>query len=148
MRKLLLTFSLAVLFITATQAQTNDAYSKELKKMFELSGSEETYKAVITQMMGMIKMQYSQVPAAVMNELEKEFLNTSMSDLAVELTPVYKKHLSLEDLKGLIAFYETPLGKKYAKKTPAIMQESMAVGQKWGMSIGTKFAETLKAKGY
>lgn len=148
MRKLFLTFSLVILCITATQAQSNDAYSNELKKMFELSGSEETYKAVITQMMGMIKMQYSQIPADVMKELEKEFLNTSMSDLAKELTPVYKKHLSLEDLKGLIAFYETPLGKKYAQKTPAIMQESMAVGQRWGMSIGTKFAEQLKAKGY
>ncbi len=148
MRKLLLCLVLAFALLPAISAQSNDPYTKALKEMFVASGSEATYKAVIKQMMGMFKAQYTQVPAEVMNNLEQEFLKTSMDELAEKLVPVYKKHLTIDDVKGLTAFYQTPLGKKYANQSPAIMQESMTVGQQWGMTIGQSFAKKVKEKGY
>lgn len=48
------------------------------------------------------------------------------------LVPVYSRYLQIEDLKGLIKFYDSPLGKKYSKYTPFLTQQSMEVGQKWG----------------
>jgi hypothetical protein len=80
--------------------------------------------------------------------LEKEFLKTSLDDLVDMLVPVYSKHLTLDDLQKIIDFYQTPAGKKYAEKTPLIMQESMQIGQQWGMKIGQKFQEKLQEKGY
>ena len=38
-------------FSTAGFAQNNEQYSAALKKMFEVSGSNETYKAAIKQML-------------------------------------------------------------------------------------------------
>jgi len=96
----------------------------------------------------MFKEQYASVKEETWVSLEVEFKNTSINDLIELLTPTYQKHLTLEEIKGLIEFYETPVGKKYAQKSPLIMQESMQIGQQWGMKIGEEFAKKMKDKGY
>ena len=40
--------------------------------------------------------------------------------------------LALVELKDMLAFYETPSGRSMLAKTPALMQESVAIGQAWG----------------
>lgn len=96
----------------------------------------------------MVKQGNPNVPTTIWNDFEQEMLNTSLDDLVEMLVPVYQKHLSQEDLNSLIAFYQTPAGKKYAEKTPLIMQESMQVGQQWGMQIAQKIQQKLSEKGY
>ena len=54
-------------------------------------------------------------------------------DMAV---PIYDKHLSHEEIKGLIDFYQTPLGKKTITELPAITSEMQAKGREWGESVG------------
>lgn len=81
-------------------------------------------------------------------ELKKEFDAASMDDLVERTVPIYQKHLTLEDIQGVIAFYRTPVGQKYAEKTPLINQESMQIGQQWGMEIGKEFAKRMTEKGY
>ena len=39
--------------------------------------------------------------------------------------PAYKKHLTLEDLKAIAAFYESPVGRKYKESSLAVMREAM-----------------------
>ena len=140
----------ALFFITfgLSFGQTDTEFKAKLKSMFEVSGSEETYQTVIKQMISMYKQQFNNVPEETWDDLEKEFLKTSMDDLVDMLVPVYSRHLTLDDIQKIIEFYQTPVGKKYAEKTPLIMQESMQVGQQWGMKIGQEFQEKLQEEGY
>lgn len=39
--------------------------------------------------------------------------------------PIYEKHLTLEDLKAVVAFYESPVGKRYAETSLIAMNEAM-----------------------
>jgi uncharacterized protein len=146
MKTLLIICALMIVSVAFAFSQTSD-YQVTLKKMFEVSGSQGAYKSAIMQMFTMFK-QNANVPQEVWNDMEKEFLATSMDELVKMLTPVYEKHLTKADLQKLIDFYQTPVGVKFAEKTPLIMQESMQVGQEWGMKIGQQFQEKLKAKGY
>ena len=148
MKKLISTLSLILIFTNLSFGQADNEYKEALQTMFKVSGSEEMYQTAIEQMFTMFKGQYSSVKDEVWVSLEAEFKNTSINDLIEMLTPTYQKHLTLEDIKGLIEFYRTPVGKKYAKKSPMIMQESMQIGQQWGMKIGEEFAEKMKEKGY
>lgn len=148
MRKLLVFIALTSLVSFSSLGQTDKEYEKTLKKMFKVSGSEETYATAIDQMFVMFKESYTDVKPELWDELQKEFAKTSIDDLTEMLIPVYKKYLTVADLEAIIAFYASPAGKKYAKNTPFIMQESMQVGQEWGMKIGTKFAEKMTEKGY
>ncbi|MFY0599425.1 MAG: DUF2059 domain-containing protein [Cyclobacteriaceae bacterium] len=140
--------SFAFLFlISATSfAQGEKEYGKTLKKMFQVSGTEEAYKVAIEQVMLSFKQQDTGLSADDWSELEKEFMKTSMNDLTEMLVPVYQKYMTLEDLKAMISFYETPVGKKFAKNTPMITQESMQVGQQWGMKIGQEIAEKIEKR--
>lgn len=148
MKKIISTLSFLLLFATLSFAQEDKAYKETLQTMFKLSGSEETYQVAITQMFTMFKQQYTNVDVKTWTELEAEFKKTSMTDLVELLVPIYKKHLTIDDVKELIKFYETPIGKKFATKTPLIMQGSMEVGQQWGMKIGEELAKKMKQKGY
>jgi len=148
MKKLMTTLLVLTVFAVSSYAQAEDDYAKALKRMFEVSGSEEAYKVAIIQMMSIFKQQSSGVDDALWTELEQEFLKSSLYDLTEMLIPVYQKYMTLEDLQAMIAFYQSPVGEKYAKSTPFIMQESMQVGQAWGAQLGQKVADRLKEKGY
>lgn len=148
MTKRFLTIALIITVGFTAFGQADKEYSKTLKKMFEVSGTEETYQAAIKQMFTMFKQQYSGVESDVWADLEKEFSKTSLNDLTEMLVPVYSKYMTLEDLQELIKFYETAVGQKFAKNTPLIMQESMQIGQQWGMKIGQDFEKKMKEKGY
>ncbi|MBV6639963.1 MAG: DUF2059 domain-containing protein [Cyclobacteriaceae bacterium] len=148
MTRKLITLTLILFAYSAAFSQEDEAYSKTLKQMFAVSGAEGSYKAVINQFTTMFRQKYPDVDSKVWDEFEKEFSKASMDDLADMLVPTYKKYMTIDDLKELIKFYETPVGKKYAQYVPNIMQESMQVGQEWGMKIGQQLEERMKEKGY
>lgn len=148
MRKIISTLTFLVISASVSFGQVDNTYAKTLEKLFEVSGSEESYKAAIKQMATMFKQQYSDIDNEFWNDFEKEFLNTSLNDIVEMLVPVYMKYMTEEDLKEMINFYQTPIGIKYAKSTPLIMQESMQVGQQWGLKIGKEFQEKMNEKGY
>lgn len=147
MKKIISIF-LLVCACSITYGQDNLEYGETLKKMFEVSGSEETFNVVISQMFTMFKGQYKEVEQDTWSELEKEFTDTSMDDLTEMLIPVYQKYMTQDDLKELIKFYESPVGKKFAQSTPLITQESMQIGQQWGMKIGEEFAKKMEERGF
>lgn len=147
MKKVILLLVTIFFTINFARSQNDNNYQETLNKMFKVSGSEATYLAAITQMFVMLKEQKN-IPEQILADLEKEFLQTSSAELVNMLTPVYKKHLTEADLHEIIKFYDSPTGKKFAGKTPVIMQESMQVGQQWGQKIGQDFLLKLKEKGY
>lgn len=148
MKKKLLFAGFSLLVSFNCFCQVNSEYGKALKKTFEVSGTEASYKTVIKQMFTMYKDQQDGVPDEIWEEFEREFLKTSLDDLTEMLVPVYQKYMSLSDLNKLIEFYQSPVGAKYAKNTPLIMQESMQIGRKWGEKLGNDFVKKLEEKGY
>ena len=148
MKKITFTLMFFLLLSFTSFGQDNAEYRTTLKAMFEASGAEGSYKAVIKQSFVMFKQQYPDITSELWEELESDFLKTSLDDLTEMLVPVYSKYMTKEDLEEIIKFYKTPAGQNFAKNTPMIMQESMQVGQEWGMKIGQKFTEKMKEKGY
>lgn len=148
MKKLIFAALLITSFVFNTQAQEADPYKGTLKEMLVASGSMGTFQVAIKQVFNMYKQQKPGVPDEVWGELEGSFSKTSIDDLAEMLTPVYKKNLTQSDLQAIIDFYQTPAGKKFAEKTPSITQESMQVGQQWGMKLGKEVMGKLQEKGY
>jgi hypothetical protein len=56
--------------------------------------------------------------------------------LVESIVPLYDKYLSAEEIKGLIQFYQTPLGQKTVTVIPKVMAESQEQGRKWGEELG------------
>lgn len=147
MKKLIIPISILIICVGQAYGQT-DSYRTTLKHLFIVSGSETNFKVTIKQMFTMLKQQKTNIPDSVWNEFENEFVKASIDELVDMLYPIYKKHMTENDLTKTIEFFETPIGKKYVEKTPFILQESMQVGQQWGAKIAKKIELRLKEKGY
>ncbi|MEO6193794.1 MAG: DUF2059 domain-containing protein [Thermoanaerobaculia bacterium] len=147
-KSILAALALALLTVgpaLAQQAAGENAAAKEqdVRRLLELTGSAKLGKQVLTQMFEAFKQGAPEVPASTWDEMLKEFDADSMIELIV---PIYAKHLTHEDVKGLIAFYESPLGRKMTDLLPAITQESMQAGQQWGMEVAQKVQKRLAEK--
>ena len=72
----------------------------------------------------------------------------SVDEMLNRLVPIYNKYLSAEDIKEIIKFYESPLGKKTVNVLPQITRESIEVGQQYGIECAKRALQKLEAEGY
>lgn len=117
----------------------------KIRKMLELTGSAKLGKQVAQNMIASFKQSYTSVDQAFWDDFEREI---KAEDLINLMLPIYDKYYTEEDIDQLIAFYNSPIGKKMTENLPMITQESMVAGQAWGKKIGEKAAERLRARGY
>ena len=66
-------------------------------------------------------------------KFQSKFKADDLLDLTVT---IYDKHLSKEDIDGLSAFYQTPLGRKVLTVLPQLVIESQTAGMKMREQIG------------
>ena len=57
--------------------------------------------------------------------------------------PIYNKYVTLEEIRELIRFYKTPVGKKWISIVPNMLQESMQVSQAWAQSLGPEIQKRV-----
>jgi hypothetical protein len=120
--------------------------------------ADEQFKAMLPMIMKAIK------PAIVQNrpDIERDYdalapklldgMGSRIGELMEALVAVYSSNFSAEDLRAVTAFYRTPAGQKFLQKTPVVAQQSMALGQKFGQSVGAdvqrRMIEELRNKGH
>ena len=75
--------------------------------------------------------------------LLKEF-SASKSSLIDEMAMIYAKSFTAAELRELAAFYNTPTGQKLARLTPAMSQQMMVAGQRYGQQAAAQIAERMK----
>ncbi len=125
----------------------------DIRHLLEITGAKELVRQSMEAMEVNIKplMTHSLPTGAYRDPLIELFFEKfhqkrdfeKLLDLAI---PVYDKHFSDEELKGLIAFYETPLGKKSLASMPQVMAELREEGQKWGNSLGRECMSEVLAE--
>ncbi len=68
-------------------------------------------------------------------------------ELAELMTTAYVSYFTAEDLRQLLAFYDSPIGAKLLSVQPELTRQSLAAGQRWGSLIGADVARKLAAEG-
>ena len=131
----------------AVNAQTSE-YEQDLMKLMEVNGSSENYDLVYDQLVAQFKMMKPDVPQDFWNSAKTEVFNKEIESLNKQLVPVYQKYFTQDEIKQLIEFYTSPLGKKLTSGTNKIAQESMQISQTWGMGLGTKLQTFIAKKGF
>lgn len=123
MRKLILSAGLVMLSF-ASFAQ--DDFKTEMLNFVEVqSGS--TMDAALSQVMPMI-------PEGKREAFKKE-LNEEMKGMYSEIADIYIEKVGKEDLQKMLDFYDTPAGKNILEKTPAVVEASMSLNQKYMMKL-------------
>lgn len=143
----LIALCVAMLFGVASSASAqapNEEYKAVLGKLLEASGSMSTAKSMVPQIIAMVKQQSPSVASTFWDGYQKKWEDKFGTKLVELYAPIYYKHLTLDDLKKIVAFYESPVGKKMGTATPAMMTESMQMGQQLGMEIVNELQKELQ----
>lgn len=150
MKILKITLSLLLTLHLGTYAQNtsekstkneHSSYEETLTEMLQISGANANFKIILEQMLPMLQQQNKKLSKEAMERVKAKFIASSISELTTLSIPSYQKHLDLYDLKQVIEFYRTPVGKKYAEKTPLIAQESLQISQQWAASLPYKYKQ-------
>ena len=63
-----------------------------------------------------------------------------------QVIPLYHRYFSHDDIKGMLAFYSTPVGQKTISLMPQMAQESMVLGQQWAQRLGPVLEQRIRAR--
>ena len=119
----------AFVFILAAQLTfaQDDAYKADVKKMMELTGSTAQMEMAKKQVMAMI-------PADKQEAFSKEF-EASLKPVLEEQQKFYMTEFTHAEIKELIKFYSSPLGKKLAEKNTKLAEQNIQTMQEWSMEL-------------
>ena len=75
-----------------------------------------------------------------------------VNEFADRLAVIYANNFSVDELRDLIAFYQTPTGQKLVARQPVIARDSMAAGQQFGQTLVNdlkgEISEELRKRGH
>jgi uncharacterized protein len=150
---------------SAAPQAVDPAKEADIRQLMDLVGTKATVMRVMNSMTNDIRplMLHALPPGQYRERLVQLFFEkfqTKMNpqhflDLAV---PVYAQNFSDDEIKGLIQFYQTPLGKKWISLMPKMQAQILPVAHSWGEELGRQtmlevlqehpdLAQDLKAAG-
>ena len=139
MKKLLL--SIAFLLIAQITIAQDASFKADVLKLISISGADAQIKLVKPQILNM-------VPENKKENFSKEF-DASIPSLLDKMSNVYMEIYTPADIKAMIVFYESPVGKKMSEKAGELGQKSMQAGQEWSkelQGIIAKYKEDVPAQ--
>ena len=84
-------------------------------------------------------------PSAFWNSFKSRLDIDSFVNLFI---PIYDRYFSHDDIRSLIEFYESPIGRRLLDVTPSMSQESYRIGQEWGEKTAIDIINELIKQGY
>ncbi len=87
----------------------------------------------------------------VANNIRKE-MEPRMGEITDHVALLYAQQFTEPELKQIVAFYRTPVGKKLVEQQPKVMFASMQFAQTWANNLSdevvAKFRAEMKKKGH
>ena len=143
MKKAVLVFVLLSAITTfAVYGQTKN---DDIVKLLRISGTDKLADQMMDAMIPQFQQLVPDIPKAFWDKFRAKL---NIDDLLFACVPAYSKYYTHDEIKQLILFYESPLGKRMVEVAPLLTQETMAIGQKWGEKLGQEIVNELIRDGY
>lgn len=134
-----------------TSAKVDPAKEADIRQLMEVTGAkdlgQQLMEAGIAQFRASVTESQPDNPRAKQfadafaQRFEKHFDPHALTETVI---PIYDKHLSSEDLRELLAYYQSPFGQRMLKVLPEVARESQTAGFKLGQKAAEQAMEDLK----
>lgn len=124
MKKITLVLFLMIASIAFAQDQKT-AYEKDAIKLVKLSNNSVEVA---------LEPIYSTLEESDREEFKKE-IQPVLENMYNKFSKIYMEEFSHEDIKGILKFYDSELGKKLLDGQSEVMKKSMAIGQEFSMEV-------------
>lgn len=115
--------------VPSKKAANHEATKKAVEDLFKSIDYANTYEKTLSRL---IEVQIQQQPELEpYKEIFSDFFDKYLSWKMIkdEIIALYSKTYTIEEIKALTAFYNTPVGKKSLKSMPELTAQSAAIGQ-------------------
>lgn len=145
--------TLAAMFaVTLPLAAQDKSEKSPAQELIELVSPVETMKqtAMLAFKPAIDNLKAQGIPEQGIQEIVKaadHFFTTVMSDpgMQKELASIYEKEFTADEIKELLLFYKTPLGRKTLEKMPQLMQQGGKLGEKYAQKHMNGFQQEIQA---
>jgi len=166
MKRLSAVIFLAALGLLIKPVLADDASERALAtKLIDMTNGKEAMRAGFDSVMNgvIVNLQHHGMPqegidairAAVSKWYDSEI---KFGEIQPKMVDIYVKDFTEDDLKQIVAFYETPVGQKAIKTLPSVMREGAMVAQEYTKGkittlndqltpILTKYRDQMQAAG-
>ncbi|HEX8457983.1 MAG TPA: DUF2059 domain-containing protein [Pyrinomonadaceae bacterium] len=133
------------------QAGVAPEKAENIRRLMEITGSHNLGLQMIEQMMATLKNSMpadnpklrDKIFSIYETEMQKVFTVEKVNELII---PIYDKHLTNEEVVALIAFYESPLGRKIVGVLPQIYSEASVAGQQLGREANERAMARIRSE--
>ncbi|HUE42455.1 MAG TPA: DUF2059 domain-containing protein [Candidatus Sulfotelmatobacter sp.] len=156
-------FLIAIQGASQTQAESvankpgiqrvDPAKDADIRSLMELVGARRMAQDVAAK--GAQQLRENLVATLPASERGQQFVNAFVADyqkkfnnedLTNQLVGIYDKHFTDDEIKGLLQFYGSPLGRKLAAETPKIQAEVEAANQKVSTRVAADVLRDLPSE--
>ena len=145
----LLALAIAAMASSAQAQQQPSANAVALaKEIIALKGGNAIYDPIVPQVIDQARtifLQSNPMLSAPLNEVAAKLraeLTPRVADLINDGAKLYASRFTEQELKDILAFYKSPVGRKVVAQEPVILDESAANVDTWA----NKFAEEVISK--
>lgn len=143
----------AALLIPALSAAVDAEGEKRaaILKLIEVSGGMEMGKQMGVQLVSVFadNLNRSKVPPEVIELLPKivgDVLDATMPEYTELVVNAYDRTYTLQEIRDITAFYETPTGRRVIQTLPDLMTEMVTAGAELGKRSGPEIARRIEAE--
>ena len=153
LRTLFLSLALALAAPLAAADDLTPAKRADIERLLEMTGAmrigRQMAQASVQHMVQTLKQTHPGIPQKALDALPEEVatvFEAHIGAFVAQIVPVYHRYFTAEEVKGMIGFYSTDLGRKAISAMPGLMSESMVIGRSWGESLSPAIAERVRAR--
>ena len=138
---LLLALFWGVLGCQLQAQQVDPEKDEQIRALFRLTGVAENMRSMMSTITTQFKESLPDVPEEFWDSMNEQAGLDTLIELSIA---VYDKHFTLDEIKELIHFYQTDLGKTLLAKQPLISRDLMNMGMNWGQELGERIMLDLE----
>jgi|SRR5690606_13433724 len=116
--------------MTMTQfgfSQETSAFKTDIIRFLEVSGVTDPIRGVGDQIKAMIPEEHHE-------QFTKDF-EATLPPLFSKMADIYMEEFTHDEIRQILAFYESDLGKKVASKTNDLMEKAAVAGEQWMLDL-------------
>jgi hypothetical protein len=128
------------------------------EELINVTGATQLFNPLIAGVIEQAKILYLQQNPALakdLNEITAKLrtdLAPRFTELTTEVATLYATHFTEAELKQILTFYQSPVGKKMLSQQPVVIDASMKFAQSWANKLSdevvAKMRDELKKRGH
>lgn len=122
------------------------------KQIIDIKGIKDVFRPIVRGVVDKTKQMFMQTNFMWQKDLDEVAViiqkqyDPRVNELVDATAGIYASHFTEQELKDLLAFYQSPVGKKAIAEEPKVLEESMAYAGNWGDNLSQGVMVSMRAE--